>query len=263
MKKVEIIGLEGIPDVKPGDDVAALIEGALRGLGLLLEDGDILVVSQKVVSKAEGQIVRAVDVRPSRLARQLSQDIDKTPEHMEVILRNTARIVRMDRRRGIFIMATPHGFVCANAGVDRSNVGKEEVYTALPEDPDGTADAIRRRLEKSFSVRIAVVVSDTFGRPWRLGQTDVALGISGMSPFRDYRGLVDPYGYELKSTMVAVVDEVAAAAELVKGKLDGVPVTLVRGVVFEVAGGSSRDLVRRMEEDLFLQPEERPGGSHS
>ncbi len=251
MRGVEIIGLEGIPDVKPGDDLASLIREALRRQGISLTDGDVLVVSQKVVSKARGHIVRGEEVKPSPFARQLSEGIDKTPEHVEIILRNTARVVRMDRERGLFIMATPHGFVCANAGVDRSNVGPGEVYTALPEDPDGLAHDLRRDLEEALSVRIAVVISDTFGRPWRIGHTDIAIGLSGMNPLRDYRGFKDPYGYELKSTMVAIADEVATAAELVKGKLGGIPVAIVRGVEYDVTEGAARDMVRGLEDDLF------------
>lgn len=251
MRMLEVIGLEGMPDVSPGDDLGSLIADALRKSRLELRDGDILVVSQKVVSKAQGCVVRGPDLRPSPLARELSRGTDKTPQHLEVILRNTTRIVRMDRERGIFIMETPHGFVCANAGVDRSNVGEKEVYTALPMDPDGAAASIRKRLEDVFSLHIAVIVSDTFGRPWRRGQTDIAIGVSGLKPLMDYRGVKDPYGYELKGTMMAVADEVAGAAELVKGKVNRIPVAVVRGTGYEAGEGTIRDLIRSKEEDLF------------
>jgi coenzyme F420-0:L-glutamate ligase/coenzyme F420-1:gamma-L-glutamate ligase len=251
LRKVEIIALEGMPEVRPGDDLAGLIETTIRSAGIILEDGDILVVSQKVVSKAEGRILRAEDVRPSVFAQQLSRAVGKGAEHLEVILRNTARIVRTDLERGIFIMETPHGFICANAGVDRSNVGVEEAYTALPGDPDRSAKELRRRLESAFSVSLAVIVSDTFGRPWRRGQTDVAIGVSGMMPLKDYRGTKDRFGHELRATVIAVADEVAAAAELVKGKADGVPVAIVRGLAYERSRGSVRDLLRDKEEDLF------------
>ncbi len=251
MKRVEIIGLEGIPEVREGDDLASLIVEALRLSKLELVDGDVLVVSQKVVSKAEGQVLRDSDVEPSPFAQELSRATDKTAEHLEVILRNTARIVRMDRERSVFIMETPQGFVCANAGVDRSNVGEKEAYTALPADPDGTANRIRDRLEKAFSARLAVIISDSFGRAWRRGQTDVTIGVSGMRPFLDYRGRQDPHGYELTSTMMAVADEIAAAAELVKGKVDRVPIVLIRGAVYEPGEGTAREIVRSKEEDLF------------
>lgn len=248
---MEIIPVEGLPEVRPGADLAALLEDALRAQDLLLQDGDVLVVSQKVVSKAEGSIVRSAEVKPSPRARALAEGGEKAPAHVEVILRQTRRIVKADTERGVLIMETPQGYVCANAGVDRSNVGPGEVYATLPADPDAAAEELRRRLEEAFSVRLAVIVSDSFGRPWRLGQTDVALGVSGMDPFRDYRGLRDPFGYELRSSRVALADELAAAAETVKGKVDGVPVAVVRGVRFERGAGRGRDLLRPEEEDLF------------
>lgn len=251
MRLVEILGLEGLPEVKPGDDLARLIEKAIRDEDFNLRSGDIIVVSQKVVSKAEGRVVRAVDVEPSPLARNLSEGLEKSSQQLEVILQNTARVVRMDRERGVFIMETPHGFVCANAGVDRSNVGREEAYTALPVDPDSSAGELRARLEEAFGTRLAVIITDTFGRPWRVGQTDVALGFSGIQPFRDYQGKLDPHGYELKATKIAVVDEVAAAAELVKGKLERIPVAIVRGLEYETSPATSRDLIRSREDDLF------------
>ncbi len=251
MRKVEIFGVEGIPEVESGDDLAVLIEDALKASRTDLRDGDILVVSQKVVSKAEGHVVSASEVKPSTRARELAEGTGKTPEHLEVILRSSTRIVRMDRGRGIFIMETPHGFVCANAGVDRSNVSSEETYAVLPEDPDRSASRIRHHLEAAFGVRLAVVVSDTFGRPWRRGQIDVALGISGIAPFQDYRGRRDSHGYELKSTMMALVDEVASASELVKGKLAGIPVALVRGVKYDSEPDSISELIRDEREDLF------------
>lgn len=251
MRKVEIFAVEGIPEVEPGDDLAVLIEDALIASGANPRDGDIVVVSQKVVSKAEGHIVLASEVKPSSMALELAEGTGKSPEHLEVILRNSTRIVKMDRGRGIFIMETPHGFVCANAGVDRSNAGQGEAYAVLPEDPDRSASFIRHHLEAAFGVRLAVVVSDTFGRPWRRGQTDVALGVSGINPLLDYRGKRDSHGYELKGTMVALVDEVASAAELVKGKLADIPVALVRGVTYDSEPDSISELIRDETEDLF------------
>lgn len=237
--------------MRPGDDLAGLIEEGLRRAHVKLQDGDILVVSQKVVSKAEGRVVRRGDIEPSALARRLSKLSGKEAEHLEFILRNTSKVVRMDVERGIFIMETPHGFVCANAGVDRSNLEGDDTFSSLPQDPDRSARDLRRRLETAFSVRLAVIISDTFGRPWRRGQTDVAIGVSGLSPLRDYRGTRDSFGRELKATMIAVADEVAAAAELVKGKSDGIPVAVVRGIDYVLEEGSVRELLRSKEEDLF------------
>lgn len=246
-----MFGVEGLPEVRPGDDLAALITDALRRSDLGLQDRDVLVVSQKVVSKAEGRVVRAVDVRPSARARALAEGTPKSPAHVEVILRETARIVRTDRERGIFIVETPQGLVCANAGVDRSNVGAEEVYTTLPEDPDASAATLRDRLEEAFGVRLAVVIADTFGRPWRLGQVEFAIGVSGLRPLQDLRGVRDPFGYVLQGTVLGMVDEVAAAAGLVKGKVDGIPVAVVRGAPVELGEGRFRELVRDPSEDLF------------
>ncbi len=251
MGRVEILPVRGLPEVRLGNDLASLIKAALVDMGLRLLDGDVLVVSQKVVSKAEGSVVRREEVAPSPRARELAEDTGKSPAHVEVILRQTKRVVRVERERGVLIMETPHGFVCANAGVDRSNVGEGEVYSTLPEDPDASARALRMALEEAFSVRLAVIVSDSFGRPWRLGQTDVALGVSGMRPFRDHRGQRDPFGYELRSSNVALADELAAAAEMVKGKVDGIPVAVVRGVRWEPGEGRGADLLRTEEEDLF------------
>lgn len=243
--------MEGVPEVRPGDDLAALLEAAIRRHGPPLQDGDILVVSQKAVSKAEGRVVRASEVRPSERARRLADGANKTPAQMEVILQNTARVVRMDRERGIFIMETPHGFVCANAGVDRSNVGEGEVYATLPEDPDASADRLRTHLEAAFDVSLAVLVTDTFGRPWRRGQVEFAIGVAGMRPLVDYAGTTDPHGYVLQGTVLAVADAVAAAGGLVKGKVEGIPAAVVRGATYEAGEGTVRELLRDPAEDLF------------
>lgn len=251
MRRVEVFALEGIPEIRPGDHLGRTIEEALRQNGPALEAGDVVVVSQKVVSKAEGCVVRADEVRPSPFARALASGTTKSSEHVEIILRNTARVVRMDRARGLFIMETPHGFVCANAGVDRSNVAEEEAYTTLPDDPDASARRLRAHLEGAFRVPLAVVVTDTFGRPWRTGQVEFAIGVAGMRPLRDLAGTQDPHGYTLQGTLLAVADEVAAAAGLVKGKVDRIPVAVVRGVGYEAAEGQVGDLIRDPAEDLF------------
>ncbi|MFQ5985766.1 MAG: coenzyme F420-0:L-glutamate ligase [Thermoplasmata archaeon] len=251
MRRVEVLGIESIPEVREGDSLSALIQDGIRESRLDLRDGDIVVVSQKIVSKAEGRAFDAADLSARPLARLLAAGKPKAPEQVELVLREAARVVRIDAERGTLIAETRHGFVCANAGIDRSNVGEGEVYTALPADPDAFARRLREALQRSFSVRIGVVVSDSFGRPWRQGSTDVAIGVAGLSPLKDYRGLRDPYGYELRSTVVALADEVAAAADLVKGKLDEVPVAIVRGVDFREADGSIREAIRPREEDLF------------
>jgi coenzyme F420-0:L-glutamate ligase/coenzyme F420-1:gamma-L-glutamate ligase len=215
--------------VRPGDDLAALLGDAVEQAGGL-EEGDVLVVAQKVVSKAEGRVERADD-------------------HVAVILRE-ARAVR--RRRGDLVIAeTEHGFVCASAGVDRSNAPAEGWLVLLPRDPDASAAALREALTARFGVAPAVVVSDSFGRAWRQGTTDVAIGVAGMRPLLDLRGTRDARGYELRTTMVAVADELAGAAELVMGKAGGVPAALVRGYRVPPGDGSARDLVMPPERDLF------------
>jgi coenzyme F420-0:L-glutamate ligase/coenzyme F420-1:gamma-L-glutamate ligase len=246
--EVRIIGLHGISEVRPGDDVAALLLQAARG-GPGVEDGDIIVVTQKIVSKAEGRVVRLDTVSPSPEAERLAAETEKDPRLLELILRESARIVR--QRGPVLITETRHGFVCANAGIDASNVGPEGTVCLLPEDPDRSAQAIRRAVRERTGADVAVIISDTFGRPWREGHTNVAVGIAGMLPFADYVGQVDPHGYELKVSTLAVADELAGAAELVMGKLDGVPVAIVRGYAYPRGGGSARQLVRDPEKDLF------------
>jgi len=227
--ELRIIPLPGIPEVRPGDDLAALIGAALERVGGL-EDGDVLVVAQKVVSKAEGRVEEADDV-------------------VEVVLRE-ARVVR--RRRGDLLIAeTEHGFVCASAGVDRSNAPGDGWVVLLPKDPDASAARLRERLAARFGVAPAVVVSDSFGRAWRQGTTDVAIGVTGMLPLLDLRGKADASGRTLASTVIAVADELAGAAELVMGKSSGVPAALVRGYAVPAGDGSARDLVMPPERDLF------------
>ncbi|OGO50067.1 MAG: coenzyme F420-0:L-glutamate ligase [Chloroflexi bacterium RBG_16_68_14] len=246
---VRIIGIEGIPEVRPGDDLAALILGAAERQGLALEDGDVLVVTQKIVSKAEGRIVDLATVEPGPFARQIAQQWEKDPRVVEVVLRETARIVRMDR--GVMICETKHGFICANAGVDSSNVERLGTVSLLPEDPDRSADWLRGRIEEGLGVSVAVIITDTFGRPWREGHVNFAIGVAGMLPLLDYAGQNDPAGYELRVTQMAVADELAAAAELAQGKLDRLPAALVRGYAYPKGCGSARDLLRDPERDLF------------
>ena len=247
--ELRIIGVTGIPEVQTGDSLSHLILQAVYRQGEEIRSGDILVITQKVVSKAEGQVFALQHIAPSPFACQLAETLGKDPRLVEVILQQTRRIVRMDR--GVLITETLHGFICANAGVDESNVGGEAVVTVLPENPDRSATDIRLALQAALHHDIAVIISDTFGRPWREGITNVAIGISGLLPLKDYRGLRDPHGHALRVTTLAIADELAAAAELVMGKLDRVPVALVRGYAYPKGEGSIAALLRPPERDLF------------
>jgi len=246
--RIELIGVPGIPEVAEGDDVAALIARALSNAGLEVVDGDVLVVAQKIVSKAEGRIVKLDSVEASARAQEWASAYDKDARVVEVVLRESKRIVRMER--GVLISETEHGFVCANAGVDTSNVA-EGTVTLLPQDPDASARQIRSELEAAFGVRIAVIVSDTFGRPWREGLVNVALGVSGIGPRIDYSGQKDSHGNALKVTVIAIADELASAAELVMKKSAGIPVAMIRGFDYEARQSSGGELIRAQELDLF------------
>jgi coenzyme F420-0:L-glutamate ligase/coenzyme F420-1:gamma-L-glutamate ligase len=247
--ELRVIGIAGIPEVHPGDDLAALILDAAARQGFEIATGDVLVVTQKIVSKAEGRLVRLSSVEPSDFARRLAADTGKDARHVEVVLDESRRIVRMDR--GVLITETRHGFVCANSGVDASNTGAPDLLALLPEDPDRSAEKLRRAVEERTGAAIAVVISDTFGRPWREGTDQVAIGVAGLLPLKDYAGQKDAYGYELRVTQVAVADELAGAAELVMGKLERIPVAVIRGYSYESGRASARDLIRDREKDLF------------
>lgn len=248
LREVRIIGIK-LPEIKLGDDIGRLIVDACREQSVKLEDGDIIVVTHKVVSKAEGYLYKLSDITPSQFAERISLELGKDPRHVELILRQARRIVKM--RGPHIITETIHGFVCANSAVDLSNVSGGDTAVTLPEDPDSSAMKIGLKVRELTGVNVAVIISDTFGRAWRRGLTDVAVGIWNMKPLLDYRGLKDPYGYELRATVIAVADEVASAAELVMGKIEGIPVAIVKGVRYEMGEGSSKDLVRPLEEDLF------------
>jgi len=236
---LEILPLEGIPELEEGDDLAGLLLEAAGWVGGL-QANDVLVVAHKAVSKVEGRVVRLDEIEPSEVARELAGDDD--PRHLEVILGEAARVVRS--RPPLVIAETSHGFVCASAGVDASNTPGADTLVLLPLDPDASARLLYERLG------VAVIVSDSFGRPFRQGTTDVAIGVAGLAPLLDLRGKRDRVGYELRSTQIAVADEIAGAAELVMGKTDGIPAAIVRGL--ELAGdGSARDLVMPAERDLF------------
>jgi coenzyme F420-0:L-glutamate ligase / coenzyme F420-1:gamma-L-glutamate ligase len=239
--ELRVIPLVGMPEVERGADLAELVAGAAA-----LEDGDVVVLAQKAVSKAEGRIVRLDDIEPSERARELAAEED--PRRIEVILREAARIVRA--RPPLVIAETRHGFVCASAGVDASNAPEPGTLVLLPDDPDASAERIRTRLLELTGRDVAVLVTDSFGRPWRQGTTDVAIGAAGLEVMLDLRGVRDRLGYELHATTIAVADEIAGAAELVMGKTDGVPGAIVRGL--SLAGdGRARDLVIPPERDLF------------
>ena len=247
MRRVELIALPGIPRVAPGDDLAALLLAAARGAGVALADG-VLVVCQKVVSQAEGRLCALAGVTPSAEAQRIAAEDGKDPRHIEVVLRESARIVRRGHR--VLICETRHGFVCANAGVDLSNAPEAEVAVLLPEDPDASARRLRDDLLARGAGPLAVVVSDTFGRPWREGLVDVALGCAGIAPLEDLRGTPDLVGRPLEVTTLATADQLAAAAGLLMTKDAGIPAVWVRGVPLR-GDGSVRATLRDPSTDLF------------
>jgi coenzyme F420-0:L-glutamate ligase / coenzyme F420-1:gamma-L-glutamate ligase len=241
VRELRVIAVEGLPEIRAGGDLAALIAERTA-----LEDGDAIVIAQKAVSKVEGRVISLDGVEPSPRALALSGDRD--PRQTEVILQETARVVRS--RPPLLISQTHHGFVCASAGVDASNAPESGSVVLLPEDPDASAVRLRARFAEVTGREVAVLVSDSFGRAWRQGTTDVAIGVAGLAPLLDLHGERDPAGYELHATTIAVADEITGAAQLVMGKLDRVPAAIVRGL--DLAGeGSARDLVMPPERDLF------------
>jgi coenzyme F420-0:L-glutamate ligase/coenzyme F420-1:gamma-L-glutamate ligase len=248
--RIELIALEGIPEVAPGDDLAPLIAAACDAAGIGLTDTDVLVVTQKVVSKAEGRLVDLAGVEPSEMAREWAARWDKDPRQVELVLRESAAIVRM-APGGLIISRTRHGFVCANAGVDVSNVGGGETATLLPEDPDASARRIRSRLGELTGASPAVVISDSFGRPWRNGIVNVAVGAAGIEALRDLRGTPDAAGREMHATIIAVADELASAADLAGGKVEQRPVVLVRNYAWRPSEEGASALIMERERDLF------------
>jgi coenzyme F420-0:L-glutamate ligase / coenzyme F420-1:gamma-L-glutamate ligase len=239
---ISLIPVRGLPEIQQGDDLAALVTDRVE-----LENGDVLVLAHKVVSKAEGRVVRLDDYAPSKHATELAGD-ERDPRELEVILREAKRIVR--ERGPLVIAETEHGFVCASAGVDHSNAPEPGTLVLLPVDPDASARGVRERLRELTGRSVGVIVSDSFGRPFRHGTTDVAVGLAGIPPLLDLRGTTDRRGYELRSSRVAVADQIAGAADLARGKAEGVPAVVVRGLRLE-GDGTAREIVIEAGLDLF------------
>ncbi len=248
--EIRAVGIEGLPEVQAGDDLAVQIIDAAAAQGTPIEDGDVVVVTQKIVSKAEGRVMTIDEVEASPLAVAITEGHRRDPRHTEMILRESRRVVRMDR--GVIISETYHGYICANAGIDASNIPGDNAICLLPVDPDASARRIRDTIRERLGVDAAVLVSDTFGRPWRNGAINVSIGVAGFNPVISYVGEFDPHGNELHTTTIAVADELAATAELVTGKLLGVPVALIKGYPYErMEDADSRTIVRDPDKDLF------------
>lgn len=245
---LKLFAVPGLPEIRKGEDLAARMVESAKKARLRFEDGDIVVVAQKIVSKAEGSVVSLATVNPSEKAEALAEELKKDARAIELVLRESRRILRSER---VLIAETKHGFVCANAGVDHSNVPGEGVVTLLPRDPDGSAERLATALTKKTGKRIAVIVSDTFGRPWRLGLTNVTIGASGLPVLLDLRGTHDREGKPLTATVLAVADELAAAAGLLMGKSDGTPAVIVRGYRYKPASEKAAQIIRPASEDLF------------
>ena len=248
--RIELIGLDGIPEVAPGDALAILISDAVTASGTVLADADVVVVTQKVVSKAEGRLVELASVEPSDFARAWADRWGKDPRQVELVLRESTSIVRMGPG-GLIISRTRHGLVCANAGVDVSNVGGGQVASLLPEDPDASAGRIREGLRARTGIAPAVIISDSFGRPWRNGIVNVAIGSAGIEALLDLRGAPDAAGREMQATVIAVADELASAADLAGGKVEQRPVVVVRGYGWRLSDEGASVLVMEAGRDLF------------
>jgi len=246
--RYEVIGIQGIGEVRRGDDIAALIVEAAARQSTPVLAADLLVIGQKIVSKAEGRVVKLGDVKPSPIAIAMAPALGKEPPLVEVILRESRRVVRM--AQGVIITETHHGWVCANAGVDQSNVDADTV-ALLPEDSDRSAREVRDRVRVLAGVDVRVIITDTFGRPWREGLTNIAIGVAGFAPLRSYLGERDSAGRPLQATILALADELAGAAEPVMGKLDRIPAAIVRGLTLSAAEEGSKPLVREPARDLF------------
>ncbi|MFX0069381.1 MAG: coenzyme F420-0:L-glutamate ligase [Promethearchaeota archaeon] len=247
---IQVVGLKGIPIVKEGDKIGKLIVRASRDQDFELRSGDILVIAQKIVSRAEGNTINLGDVTPSQFAKSIATTMEKDPRKIEVILNASKSVVRMSRKH--LITETHHGFVCANSGVDLSNVPGNTVASLLPADPDRSAEEIRVELRDLLGIDVAVIVSDTHGRPLRQGAIGVAIGVAGIRPILDYKERKDLFNYTLETTKIAMADELASAAELLMGEAnEGIPVVIIRGYGYQKEKGSALELIRPVEEDLF------------
>ncbi|MSQ27089.1 MAG: coenzyme F420-0:L-glutamate ligase [Dehalococcoidia bacterium] len=247
--ELRVAGLTSLPEVRPGDDLARLIFDAAEREGVGLQDGDVVSVTQKIVSKAEGRLVDLREVEPSDFARQVAAQAEKDPRVVEVVLRETKRVVRMDK--GVLVVETHGGFVCANAGVDNSNIPGSDIVSLLPADPDASAARLRAAFRTLAGVETAVIITDSFGRPWREGTTEIAIGVAGMLPVESYRGRADRFGNLLRTTEIAVADQLAAAAGAVTEKLSGVPVVVLRGAAYPAGEGTGKALLRPPDRDMF------------
>jgi coenzyme F420-0:L-glutamate ligase / coenzyme F420-1:gamma-L-glutamate ligase len=245
---IELLSIPGLPEIRKGNDLAKLIVDAMRRAKLSLEHGDVLVVAQKIVSKAEGRVTDLSRFKPSATAEQLAAKLNKDPRLVEASLRESRRVVRSDP---VLIVETHHGFVCANAGVDQSNIPGRDVVSLLPRDPDRSARRLAAGLRKRTGKQIAVLISDTFGRPWRLGLTNIAIGAAGVPALLDLRGTRDLHRKPLRATILAVADELAAAAGLVMGKAEGIPVVVIRGYRYRPVLDPAARIIRPAHEDLF------------
>jgi coenzyme F420-0:L-glutamate ligase/coenzyme F420-1:gamma-L-glutamate ligase len=247
--ELRIIPVSLADEIQPGDSLAAKLINALRHLNLVLQEGDVLIVKHKIVSKAEGRLIDLASVHPSASSRSWARRYKLDARVTELALAESKRIVR--RKRGVLITETQHGLVCANSGVDASNVDGGRHALLLPKDPDRSASKLHRKLKKCLKLSIPVIITDSFGRPWREGLTEVAIGVAGMHALHDYRGRRDPHGYALRVTMEAVADELACAAGLVCGKLARTPACIIRGFPYRPGRGGARDLIRSAATDLF------------
>ncbi len=251
---VLLIPIKGIQEIKPGDDLVEIVLRAASENNITYENGDVLVFAQKIISKAEDRIVGLSNVQPSPYAHTLSKEVSKDPRLIEVILRETTKIIKMDQRKpekGRLIVETRGGVISANAGVDASNVSGGDMVTLLPIDSDVSADKLAEGINKEIGIDVAIIITDTVGRPWRDGLVDIAIGCSGIKALKDYRGETDSKGFELNATVMAVADEIASAAGLLMEKADAVPLVLFRGYKYDSEGKGAKELIRDPEEDLF------------
>ncbi len=247
--EVRIIGLKSVPEVRPGDDLAELVLTATQASGVTLLPGDVLVVTHKVVSKSENALVDLRTIEPSTVARRFGEAWNKDPRYIEVVLRESERLLRMER--GLIISRTRQGLTCANAAVDASNVSGGEIVSLLPENPDASAYRLRKQLQQQLGFDLAVIITDSFGRPWRNGITNVAIGVAGMAAVADYRGQPDDFGRIMSASVLAIADEIASAAELVSGKINRCPFVVVRGYDYPPGEGKAADLIMPESSDLF------------